>query len=173
MIVGLMKNGLLVASGMALSVASAAAVACSCGKAEIAEALDQATDVVVARLVSATQTPAVEDASGKYVVEYASFDVIETIKGSRRVAEKIQIRSEIGPGPCGRSARNSPMWLEDASSTPSDAPKAVSISDTWLIYGYGREPYELSACSRSLPIELVDKNELERLRQLVRKSDEP
>ena len=46
------------------------------------------------------------------MTEDASFIVLEAIKGAKKVGDKVQVRSELGPGPCGRSARNMPAWLE-------------------------------------------------------------
>lgn len=171
-----MKKSFLSVCCTLLAVVSGQAVACSCTKVEISDVIEESKDIVVARVVDAVQSSAAGDVSGRYVVEQASFEVIETIKGSKRVGQKIQTRSEIGPGPCGISARNEPMWLEQAQSPPSDAPKAFPVSDTWLIFGRDEEPYELSLCSRSSPLNVRGAEDLELVRNLLKqraRQDEP
>lgn len=167
-----MKNVLVATLWMVPPVVSSAAIACSCDKVEISKALEQSTIVAVARVVSTHQTPVADDPSGKYIVEDASFEVIERIKVTKKIGDRIQVRSEIGPGSCGRSARNSPIWLEEVSVPSSDVPKAFPISDTWLIFGYDNEPYELSMCTRSSPMNLRGANDLEIVRKLINGSQE-
>jgi hypothetical protein len=164
-----MKNVLVATLWMLPPMVSTAAIACSCDKVELSEALEQSTTAVVARVVSTHQMAVPEDPSGKYIVEDASFEVIESIKGTKKVGDRIQIRSEIGPGPCGRSARNSPIWLEEAAVPASDVPKAFPISETWLIFGYGNEPYELSMCTRSSPMNVHGADDLEIVRKLIKR----
>jgi hypothetical protein len=138
--------------------------------------IEESKDIVVARVTDTAQSHATSDASGRYIVERASFVVIETIKGSKRIGDKIETRSEIGPGPCGISARNNPMWLEQAQSQSSDLSQPFPVSDTWLIFGHDKEPYELSLCSRSSPLNVRGSEDLEFLRKLLERPsqrDEP
>lgn len=171
-----MKKSFLAVCCTLLAVVSGQAVACSCGTVEISAVLEKSKDIVVARVIDVVQSPAAGDIRGGNIVERASFEVIETIKGSKRVGDKIQTRSEIGPGPCGISARNEPMWLEQAESPSSDVPKAFPVSDTWLIFGGDEEPYELSLCSRSSPLNVRGAEDLELVRHLLKQraqQDEP
>jgi hypothetical protein len=156
------------------SVLHSEAFACSCAmpkgseKEQVTSALQSATEVLVAKVQSVKHSPTAGDASGKYTTEDAVFLVIEVLKGKKRPGDKVAIRSSIGPGFCGHSARNDPPWLEVVSEkeTPSVAPP--KISDTWLIYGEGAEPYELSQCSRSSPLEVegVRQRDVEAVRDL-------
>lgn len=72
--------------------ASDAALACSCQPQKLVDAFEESTDVVVARVISANQTPANGDTSGKYMTEDASFIVLEAIKGAKKVGDKVQVR---------------------------------------------------------------------------------
>lgn len=147
--------------------------ACSCSLDTVAEGvqikqeLEEARVVFVAELVSVEQTP-VPDAP-KYLTEEAEFVVSEVLKGAIVAGQKVRIRSRLGPGPCGRSARNDPPWLEqiETSGGPS---KPAAISKQWLIYGHGSEPYELSLCDRSMPLSHRGSSDLLYLRALLGKA---
>jgi hypothetical protein len=169
--VRMMKNTLIATLWIVHWAVSATAIACSCRNVEVSEALEESTTVVVARVVSTHQIPMPTDASGKFIVEEAAFEVMEPIKGAKKIGDRIQIRSEIGPGPCGRSARNSPAWLEEFAPS-SNVPKPFPISDIWLIFAYGNEPYELSMCTRSSPMNVRGAGDLEIVRKLINRSQE-
>jgi len=127
---------------------------------DVARALQSASAVFLAKVISVSHLPASGDTTGRYVTELATFSVLETWKGSNRPGDTIVMRSELGPGPCGMSATNNPPWLE----SPGHA--QVVLSGVWLIYAYGSAPYELSMTTRSAPIEfggVADLAELYRL----------
>ncbi len=107
----LMKNTLLSIFCVLFVLVNGESVACSCVKVEISEVLEQSENIVVARVTDTVQSPASGDASGRYIIERASFVVIETIKGDKRIGDTIEARSEIGPGQCGISARNTRCGL--------------------------------------------------------------
>lgn len=148
------------------------AEACSCRRdsadeqAQIKRALEEARAVFVAQLTSVKQTP-VPDAP-RYVIEDAEFVVLEVLKGNVVAGQKVRIRSELGPGPCGRSARNDPSWL-DQIEQPGESSQPATISKGWLIYGHGSEPYELSRCDRSMPLSHRGSLDLQYLRVLLGK----
>lgn len=139
--------------------------ACSCQfdagaeGAQIQREFNEARVVVVARLLSVRQT-SMPDAPG-YLIEDAEFVVSEVLKGDVAAGHKVRIRSHLGPGPCGRSAQNNPIWLQEPNSGP------VGISGEWLIYGHGSEPYELSLCDRSMPISHRGLSDLQQLRKFL------
>ena len=139
--------------------------ACSCGPdagaedVQIQRAFEEARVVVVARLLATRQT-AMPD-SPRHVVEDAEFMVSEVLKGDVVAGDKVRIRSHLGPGPCGRSAQNNPIWLEEPDSGP------VASSKEWLIYGHGSEPYELSLCDRSMPMSHRGLSDLQQLRKFL------
>lgn len=158
---------LLIAISILLSV-SGRAGACSCRSDSSAEAVqikrefDNARVVVVAKLVSVKQTSAAD--APRYLTEDAEFVVLEVLKGDVVNGQKLRIRSHLGPGPCGRSAQNDPVWLEEVEAL-GEPPKPASVSKEWLIYGLGTEPYELSLCDRSMPLSHGGASDLQHLRR--------
>ena len=148
------------------------AEACACWldsaaeEVQIKRELEEARVVFVAELLSVKQTP-IPDAP-KYLTEDAEFVVSEVLKGGIVAGQKVRIQSRLGPGPCGRSARNDPPWLEqiETSGGPS---KPAAISKEWLIYGHGSAPYELSLCDRSMPLSHRGSSDLLYLRALLGK----
>jgi hypothetical protein len=159
---------------MVFSVLHSKAFACSCvmpkgsEKQQVASALRSASEVLIAKVQSVKHSPIPGDTSGKYITEEAVFIVIEVLKGEKRRGDQVAIKSSIGPGPCGRSARNDPPWLDVVSEKVPRSVAPAKISDTWLIYGEGAEPYELSHCSRSSPLEVegVRQRDVEAVRDL-------
>jgi hypothetical protein len=149
------------------------AEACSCSlnsaaeEVQIEHELEQARVVFVAELVRVKQTP--EDDAPEYLTEEAEFVVLEVLKGGVVLGQKIRVKSRLGPGPCGRTARNDPPWLEEVQT--SGAPiMPAAISKEWLVYGHGSEPYELSLCDRSMPLSHRGSSELLYLRALLAKA---
>lgn len=132
----------------------------------IEDALKSATLVVVAEVVAIQQHPTDGDTSGRYVTEDATFRVSEVFKGSYAPGELIHIISNIGPGPCGRSAQNDPVGIESVGENGKMF--APRLSGKWLIYGYGSEPYELSLTSRTKPMEFGGDAEARALRRLTK-----
>jgi hypothetical protein len=126
----------------------------------VAKALQSASSVFLAVVKSVSHTAISGDSSGRYVTEVATFEVLEGWKG-KRPGETVVMRSNIGPGPCGISAVNDPLWLEEAG-TP------VKFSGVWLIYAYGSEPYELSMSTRSVPIDVGGARDLVDLYRLAK-----
>jgi hypothetical protein len=147
--------------------------ACSCAAAagdeaeQIRREFAGARIVVVARLVSISQKALPE--SPHYRLEDAEFVVVQVLKGDVAVGQKVRVRSDLGPGLCGRSAQNDPMWLAGPDAGP------VATSTEWLIYGHGSEPYELSNCDRSMPLNVRGSEDLQQLRTFLgtRGSDPP
>jgi hypothetical protein len=163
-----MKKKHLSLAIVASLLATANANACSCalpGKLSDDQQIDQefrgAKAVFVAKVVSIKQMP--EDSTGRYIVEDAEFVVLEVLKGAMKARDTVRIKSHIGPGPCGRSARNNPPWLVLAEKGEAD--KIATFSDEWLIYARGSEPYELSYCDRSFPMNFRGKLDVDYLRK--------
>lgn len=123
------------------------ALACSCRAPETLtpqEALRDATAVFVGTVSRTSQSN--EDAT---VIEEAEFRVTQAFKGVS-VGETVAIRSSIAPGACGKSAVNDPVWLRELM--PNGEEEAFPIDRRWVVYAYGRPPFELSMCSRSAPL---------------------
>jgi hypothetical protein len=158
--------------------ATAKAQACSCvGPGDLSEEeqiekeFSEADAVVIARVVMVKQSLVAEDHSGVHRIEDAQFVVAEILKGSHKMGETIHVRSNLGGGTCGRSARNDPPWLEIASETVPSASSVAVLSDEWLIYAHGSQPYELSNCSRSFPMNLRGGEDADYLRGVLARKD--
>jgi hypothetical protein len=144
------------------SLLNVAAVACSCPPpGSIQAALRHSTLVVLAHAISIEQHPI----PGDSVSETATFKVLESWKGPYRRGATLPIRSDIGPGPCGMSARNDPPWL-DGIDPATHATTHPHISGLWIIYAAGQKPYQISMCSRSTPYEYGGKAEMKMLYRL-------
>ena len=128
--------------------------------------MQDATVVVLAQLVSSVQHSTADNADVRAITEEATFRVIEAFKGGLRSGDLLAIRSNLGPmGPCGVSAKNSPVWLERWKNGKAIA---THLSGRWVIYGQGKEPFELNMCSHSAPAESGGAYELRRLRALTK-----
>jgi len=145
--------------------------ACSCvghddqsEEQQIERAFTDADGVFVAKVVSVKHSLLPEDPEGRYLIEEASFVISEVMKGSHKLWEVVRVRSELGGGTCGRRARNDPPWLEEANETEPRIFTASVVSDEWLIYASGVQPYELSLCDRSFPTNLRSGSDAEYLR---------
>lgn len=175
-----MRNLHLLTVVGALMLMSGDATSCSCAppdglteEEQIESEFLAADAVIVARVISTKHSVRPEDPTGQYLIEDASFVVTEVLKGTHKVGESVQVRSILGGGSCGRSARNNPPWLEMTNSSPVSGPPVLTIaviSDEWLIYGWGAEPYALSNCSRSFPMNLRGGSDAEYIRSVVLES---
>lgn len=131
------------------------AEACSCVslKGTQAEQVEQsvadASAVFVARLTRSSVGPHGEHR--KVVAESAYFEVLEVFKGPLRKGQSIRVEQILSAGTCGQSSTNDPPWLF-AQKNPTTPPEPLKISRKWLIYAYGNEPFELSRCTRSAPL---------------------
>jgi len=142
--------------------------ACSGSPSKLAYAFEHADVVVVAQLVSSELTPTDGDTSGRLVTENAVFKVMESFKGSLAKGDLLQVRTSLGPGSCGRSARNNPPWIESFDER-TGKPVVPKLSGKWLIYGSGQEPYELSMLMRAAPLEYGGQDDVPELRKLRKK----
>ena len=147
------------------------AQACSClrlmgtraEQVEISQADAQA--VFVAQLTRSSLGPDREHR--KLVVETAHFKVVEVFKGPLKVGDTVIVNQVVSAGSCGQSSSNDPPWMfaqKDARSVP----EPVKFSKKWLIYAYGPEPYELSRCTRSAPLNAGGDEDVKLLRSLTR-----
>ena len=134
---------------------------------DVDNALRTANLVVVAQFVSTEQHPSAGDTSGRYTTEEALFQVVKALKGPYVQGDLIHIRSHLGPGLCGMSAKNNPVSIE--SIDQDGKPSAPTLSGAWLIYGYGTEPYDLDRLTRTKPMEFGGETEVEELRRFVSK----
>jgi hypothetical protein len=106
---------------------------------------ESAKTVVIARLTTSTRTSASGHLREFGIVENAWFVVDEVLKGSHVVGETIHTRTEFTPGPCGINVRNDPPWLwTGGDSRSADDLVPFVISDSWLIFGWGEQPYDIS-----------------------------
>ena len=152
-----MKTKCLAFTSAAILFNSVSAIACSCplyGHLSETEQIDQelknSIAVFVAKVATVTQMP--QDSEGKSILEDAQFVVLEVFKGAIKAGTAVRIHSHVGSGLCGKSARNDPSWLEVSERGKPDT--MAKFSDTWLIYAHGSEPFELSFCDRSFPMNL-------------------
>ena len=168
-----MKTPLTELSVLLLALLANQALACSCApRPSTQSALDAAAFVVVADAVSSEQHPAFDDPKFTTVTEHATFRIVETLKGSQRPGDLLHVRSTIGIGACGVSARNSPVWLEELKTGKTVAPQ---LSGRWLIYARANEgseatAIELSLCGSSAPMEAGGEGDVRRLRRLLRQT---
>lgn len=164
---------------MLIAVISPTAFACSCPpKREsnlgvVQEALNDADWVFVAKIREVRQYdheqhgPA-PDPHFISLTEEVRFVVLEVFKGDLFVGQPALIRQELQPGRCAMSARNDPVWIEEIVA-PEEAMPA-RISDTWLVYASGPEPFQLDSCARTVPVDFPDaKQDLGFLRELQKK----
>jgi len=119
----------------------------------VQEAFAQASAVYLAQVASVKQEPG---ASGS-ITEKVVFRVLVTLKGNKRRGETLLAETADVGDTCGRSVLNNPAWVEDDDPS-SHKSTPVKLSDTWVLYLSGREPYDMS--SNSNPINLVDPAEL-------------
>ena len=108
------------------------------------DAANEARAVFVGTVVSTKLSK-----EGDIIVEDAIFQVTNAFKGVKK-GNSIKMRSYIAPGACGKSAINDPLWLEEA--LPNGDMQKMEIGREWLIYAHGSQPFEISLCSRSLPL---------------------
>lgn len=158
---------LLLVVFMALScvVPLADAFGCSCtSPISIRDAFDEADVVVLGQAVAIKQhRPGAPQQSP--IVEDDVFRVIMAFKGTLKPGEIFRVRSVIYPdGACGLSARNSPAWLYERKGHP------LRLSGIWVIYGGKKQPFTLSGCGPSKPIEAGGIEDLYRLVQLTDES---
>ena len=153
--------------------------ACSCALykgtplEQVEQALYDADAVFVAKLRHSVVNPDPEDPLT--LVEDAMFVVVEVIKGHLLLAQPIRIHQMVSAGTCGMSSTNDPphvMEVIQTTGNPDDSVEMpVAYSREWLIYAHGAEPWVLSMCGRSSPMNLGGEEDLRILRELVHKSD--
>lgn len=131
---------------------TAESFACSCPELSVQETLQQTTVVFMGRVQKKERQS--QKYNGKIVsghhVEDVVFKVIKIWKGAKP-GQTVRMHSEIGPGACGMSVYNDPPVVIELDPRTRKG-KPMAISDEWLVYGFGKEPYELSMCLRSWPI---------------------
>jgi hypothetical protein len=108
--------------------------------------------------------------------ERATLRVIRSWKGGKRPGDVVVLETPTANGYCRKSFSNDPPWAviaeEDrpnADSTHrSPASTPAKLSDIWLIYASGPEPWALNWCGRSNPLNLPPAlDDLEALNRLV------
>jgi hypothetical protein len=154
-----------IAAGLPMS-----AWACSClaepgtHQQQVQAALSAADAVLVVKIRQVKQTLDNSYPDWPVTHETVQFVVLEVLKGRDRVfvGQPLVTFSKVANGLCALSARNDPPWITDLDDTP------VAFSDTWLIYVSEPEPFDLSSCTRSLPLTIVNaQQDLALLRQLM------
>lgn len=170
-----MRKILLAVLAFAALLSTAPAQACSCGmyggthQQQVQRALNDAAAVLVVKIRHVNQFTDTNAEGWSPLTEDVQFVVLEVLKGRDdfRRGQPVATRSTISPGACGIPARNEPGWMMEISG---DTEIPTRFSDTWLIYVYGAEPFSLSMCTRSLPLNIRNAQEdLETLRQLLDK----
>jgi hypothetical protein len=149
------------------------AEACSCvmlkGTAEeqVTQSRAEADAVFVARLVRSALKPGLGE--HRVVVEDAQFEVLEIFKGGLNKGQIVRVYQVVSGGSCGRSSTNDPPWVYSMNA-PGEEELPAKVSKEWLIFAYGPEPYELSQCSRSNPMNLDGGKDAKLLRKLAKKA---
>jgi len=131
------------------------ASACSCvpGYSKFSKSHARAKAIYVAEWTKVMQSPELAPAGSGDYLEDVQFLITEVLKGKRRAGDIVRVRSLVGMGVCGASVLNNPLWLEvRTKSNDLGRPNAASLSKAWLIYEEEAEPFELSTCSRSRPM---------------------
>jgi hypothetical protein len=131
----------------------------------IEDALRDARVVVLAQVMSTKQHTVGATKGRPVTLEEATFRVIRTFKGSFRPGDLLPTRSLIGPGPCGMSARNSPVWLTEVEKKGAE-PVPAKLSGRWVIFGQGHPPFALDMGGRSIPLEAGGEDTLRQLEAL-------
>jgi hypothetical protein len=157
---------------LALAVVAPQAMACSCVSLkgtqaeQVERSLADARAVFVARLTRSSVGPDREHR--KVVVESAQFEVLEVFKGPVAVGQTIYVNQVVSAGSCGQSSANDPPWIF-AQKKADNVPEPVKISKKWLIYAYGDEPFELSRCTRSAPLNVGGDQDVKLLRAIAKR----
>lgn len=153
--------------------AASRADACSCvmlkgtQAEQVGQSLADARAVFVARLTRSSVGPDREHR--KVVAESAQFEVLEVFKGTLTVGQTVSVNQVVSAGSCGQSSTNDPPWMF-AQKKPNTLPEPVKISRQWLIYAYGEEPFELSRCTRSAPLNVGGEDDVKMLRAIARRT---
>lgn len=148
------------------------AIACSCGPREgVKSAVREAAVVVIADVISLEQHKIAGGKDSFDITEEVTFRVVETFKGPQKPGDLLSIRPTLGPaGSCGISAKNSPVWLESVKHGKSTATR---LSGRWVIFGYGKSPFELNMCGNSAPMESGGEYAVRQLRALSKHMTKP
>jgi hypothetical protein len=82
------------------------------------------------------------------------------------------VKGYIGSGACAVSSTNDPVWIENvlkaAEGDDDGVIEPAKFSKEWLIYSDGPGPYELSMCSRTMPLNMGGDKDLPILREYIR-----
>jgi hypothetical protein len=162
--------GMLALGVMFSSVLIAPALACNAPPpkgtdAEQAQAAyDGADFVFVAKLRSRSLTLPLSPL--EWLHERAQLVVLEVFKGDLLVGQPVVFYTDVQN--CGVSLINDPMWIVNIDY--AEAPvRATPVSDTWLLFVNGREPFSLSINNyRSKPVNLV-RGDIDYLRKMPRR----
>ena len=124
----------------------------------VRQAFAQSSAVYLAQVALVTQDKTVPEA----ITEKVVFRVLVVLKGAKSRGDTLLVEtiglSDAG-GTCARSVLNNPTWLVTDNPTSHET-TPVKLSDTWVLYLSGREPYEVGLSERSNPINVVDPAEL-------------
>jgi hypothetical protein len=159
---------------LGLAAIAPAANACSClmltgtPDEQVHQSLDEADVVFLARLLRSALKPDRQDR--RLVVEDAQFEILEVFKGELRAGQIIRVRQILNAGTCGQSSTNHPPWMY-AQDKAGGVPEPVKLSKEWLVYANGAEPFELSRCTRSTPMNTgLGEDDVKLLRKMIRKA---
>ena len=144
----------VVATALAmLAAVSVPALACSCIPSRgVTGDFDVATTVFLGEVISVERMPSTyfvgkSPSGAPNDLEIATFRVQRAWKGPHRPGDRITFRSIVSGGMCGQS-------VGVVRSPDRAVSKPRANARIWLIYAYGKQPYELTFCSRSLPVDV-------------------
>jgi hypothetical protein len=110
--------------------------------------------------------PGADPASEEFT-EIARFRVLEVFKGEIRPGEAVATHALIWrSGGCGIGVRNDPVWIQEVERGQEPVPLPLP-SGRWVLFGSGKQPFELSLCGRTSPWESQGEQALRVLRKLI------
>lgn len=157
-----MRNLLAVLLIISCFIPSLEAFGCSCAPPKTAkEAFEEAQVVVLGEAITIRQHRSGAPQQS-ILVEDDVFRVILAFKGGLRPGDLFRVRSLIyQAGGCGLSAKNSPVWLYEKKGHP------LHLSGIWVVYGGKQQPFTLTGCGPSKPLEAGGLGDLQDLAQLT------
>jgi hypothetical protein len=140
----------------------AVALACSCPEPRDVDAeFWAARAVMLVEVLSSDRIPAdgARTPPRQFDVERARVRVLVAWKGPIRPGDIVILESP-QTGTCGRNTTNDPPWAltddeADTGARQLDTRRRAALPKTWLVYGYGDQPWALTGCSRSDPADWV------------------
>jgi hypothetical protein len=116
------------------------------------EQLQQVFDAADAVFIAKIRKMSRRKVSAPYetVIEDAQLVVTKVFKGVLLVGQPVMVRNHV-LGACDLNLINDPVWAEGIAYA-GDESRALELSDTWLIFALGQEPWALRSDGRSISV---------------------